>query len=199
MGSIFDVVKSFRPTFNVVKTLRPNPVVNGKSGNLISQSELNKLFKSLFNLRIYAGQATTMPDNPDAYLKDGYAGNIDVFSIIGRITRMSGQARLALYRKGKTGKWEEVTDHELAKFCTRVNQSMKTTDFIAGSIVYKLTIGNTFWYKPIIESGVNKGKTVELWLMPSNNVEIIDGQNWMRPIGGVQVERGRHYRHIHHR
>lgn len=191
MGSIFDVVKSLRPTFNVVKTLRPNPgALNGKSGNLISQSELNKLFKSLFNLRIYAGQATTMPDDPDAYLKEGYAGNIDVFSIIGRITRMAGQARLALYRKDKTGKWEEVTDHELAKFCTRVNQSMKTTDFIAGSIVYKLTIGNAFWYKPVIESGVNKGKTVELWLMPSNNVEIIDGQNWMRPIGGYKLNEG---------
>ncbi|NIA28722.1 MAG: phage portal protein [Actinobacteria bacterium] len=128
-----------------------------------------------------------MIDDPTAYITEGYSGNSDVFSIINRIIRMQEQASLVLYTM-KDGKRVEVTDHELSKFTRTANGTMKMRDFREGHFIYKLSIGNSYWYKPIIENGLNKGKTQEIWLMPSNNVEIIGSGNWMNPVGGYVLE-----------
>jgi len=64
---------------------------------------------------------------------------------------------------------------------------MAMNDFIEGHIIYKQAIGNSYWYKPTLDVGINKGKTKELWLMPSNNVEVLSGSSWMNPVGGYQL------------
>ena len=156
---------------------------NRKSYTEIAAPDQNQLLKALFQYKISAGIATPIDDTPDAYIKQGYSGNADVYSIISRIIRMSTQARLALY-KIENGKWVEVTNHELIKFTRNVNPTMKLRDFIQGHLIYKLSIGNSYWYKPALTSGVNKGKATELWLMPGNAVEILGGPSWMNPIGG---------------
>lgn len=146
----------------------------------------NQLLKAIYSTRIMSGIASYMDDSPDAYLKQGYTGNADVYSIINRIISMSSQARLALYRIEKN-KWVEVMDHELTPFIRSANPTMKMQEFIQGHLIYKLSIGNSYWYKPVLESGVNKGKATELWLMPSNNVQILAGDSWMNPVGGYDL------------
>lgn len=143
----------------------------------------NTLLHALYQYVINNGIATVMQDDPTSYLRDGYQNNDDVFSIINRIIRMSGQARLTLY-KIENKRWIEVPDHELTKFTRSVNPIMKTSDFIQGHLIYKLAIGNSYWYKPTLEAGMNKGKTKELWLMPANAVEVVGGPSWMNPVGG---------------
>lgn len=162
------------------------PFTSKKSFDQVDNPLKNVLLKALYSMQMHSGVAQVMDDNPTAYIKQGYSGNSDVYAIINRIIRMSSQARLALYTS-EDGKWVEVTDHELLKFTKIVNPTMKTSDFIQGHLIYKLSIGNSYWYKPIIESGVNKGKTNELWLMPSNQVEILAGQSWMNPVGGYRL------------
>lgn len=148
----------------------------------------NKLLESIFQWQIHQGVATPLIDAPEAYLTQGYMGNADVYSIINRIIRMASQARLALYVKDSAGKWIEQPNHELSEFIKKANPTMKMSDFIQGHLIYKLSIGNSYWYKPILDVGVNKGKAKELWLMPANNVRIIGGSSWMNPVGGYILE-----------
>ncbi len=159
---------------------------NKKSYDQVNQPEKNQLLKSLYEYTSHVGLASVMEDDATTYLQQGYSGNADVYSIINRIVRMAGQARLALYTI-EAGKWKEIQHPELSKFLINVNPTMKTSDFLQGHLIYKLSIGNVFWYKPALNIGVNAGKTVELWLMPSNNVEILAGETWMNPVGGYQL------------
>ena len=146
----------------------------------------NTLLKALYSTKIMSGIASYMNDTPEAYIRQGYTGNADVYSIINRIVRMSSQARLALYRV-ENNKWVEVLDHELTAFTRSANPTMSINEFIGGHLVYKLSIGNSYWYKPVLDAGVNRGKTTELWLMPANNVLIKGGESWMNPIGGYEL------------
>lgn len=148
----------------------------------------NKLLEAIFQWQIHSGVAAPMADNPTSYLTNGYSGNADVFSIINRQLRMASQARLALYTRDKAGKWVEVTDHELAYFTQSANPTMTMQEFLDGHIIYKQAIGNSYWYKPTLDVGINKGKTKELWLMPANNVTILGGTSWMNPVGGYKLE-----------
>jgi HK97 family phage portal protein len=152
-----------------------------KSFDQVNEPLKNAILKALYEYNTHSGIATVMPDDQTAYISQGYSGNTDVYSIINRQCRMATQARLCLY-KIENNKWVEVTDHELSKFTRKANPVMDMNTFIEGHIIYKQSIGNSFWYKPTIESGLNKGKTIELWLMPSNNVEIIGSGDWMNPI-----------------
>lgn len=161
---------------------------NKKSFADVINPDQNQLLKALWEYKISSGVATPLDDNPTAYLKQGYSGNSDVYSIISRIIRMSGQARLALWTKDQTGKWKEVINHELCDFIYKVNPTMKTSDFMQGHLIYKLSIGNSYWYKPTLQVGVNKGKSKEIWLMPGNNVRILGGTSWMNPVGGYELE-----------
>lgn len=162
-----------------------------KSYEQVNDPVNNALLKALFEFTAKSGTANVMADNPTDYLKQGYSGNADVYSIINRINRMASQARLALYRI-EAGKWVEVTDHELNAFEVMVNPTMKTADFIQGHLIYKLSCGNSFWYKPTLQVGVNKGKTIELWLLPANNMEILASNTWTDPIAGYRLNTNQH-------
>jgi HK97 family phage portal protein len=85
------------------------------------------------------------------------------------------------------GDSEEVTDHELAKFLKNVNPDMTTDDFIGGSLIYRLTVGETFTYKVALDSGVNAGKVMELHLLPSDKVDIVEG-TILSPIRGYKID-----------
>jgi HK97 family phage portal protein len=159
-----------------------------KSFAQVLNPQNNDLLKAIFQWQIHTGIASPMLDNPTSYLTQGYSGNADVFSIINRQLRMASQARLALYTRDKSGKWVEVPDHELNYFTRHANPTMTINEFMDGHIIYKQSIGNSYWYKPTLEFGLNKGKTKELWLMPANNVTILGGSSWMDPIGGYQLD-----------
>jgi len=148
----------------------------------------NQLYRALYEARLFSGTAMYPTDNPDSYINDGYAGNSDTYSIINRIDNMRKQATLKLYRKITSGEEkEEITDHELNAFLSRANPSMYTDDFVGGFLIYKLILGNTFVYYPKFSAGRNSGKTGELLLMPSNDIEIISG-GWMEPVRGYMIE-----------
>ena len=146
-----------------------------------------KLYQALYQYEVHQGQVNIMPDNPTAYLSQGYAGNTSVYSIINRIDSMRKQAYLKLYKKQANGEDEEITDHELAKFLNKVNDNTTTDDFITAHIIYLLTIGEFFVYKPTLITGANKGKVPELFELPSSEVEIIEGTIF-QPVKGYKIE-----------
>ena len=81
----------------------------------------------------------------------------------------------------------EVITHELLTFLERVNKDTFTDDFITAHLVYLLTIGEFFVYKPQLITGPNKGKVPEIFELPSNDIEIIEG-SMFQPVKGYKVE-----------
>lgn len=151
--------------------------------NFIKNKLKNLLSQSVYEYWIHSGIVNNVPDNPEAYIEQGYSGNTTVYSIINRIDAMRKQATLKLY--DVNGK--EVTEHELLRFTDKVNAQLSTNDFITQLFIYWLTIGEFFVYKLAPDAGANKGKVQELHMLPSADVEIIEGTIF-EPIRGYRVE-----------
>lgn len=144
-----------------------------KESKPIDETYLRALWRSM----ISAGTMTEIQDKADAYIEEGYQGNADIYSIVRRYVTMSRQASMELRRKKSDGEIEVVTDHELIKFLTDANPRMSMLEFKEAYDIYLLVTGNSFWYKPILGSGQNTGKAIEIYTLPSNDVEIIQGGN----------------------
>jgi len=155
--------------------------------NFIPSVWLKKLFQALYQYEIHDGVVNIMPDDPDQYLKQGYLGNTSVYAIINRIDQMRKQAYIRLYQKQSNGERKEVTDHELVQFTQKVNNETFTEDFITEHLIYLLTIGEFFVYKPNVKTGINKGMVPEIFPLPSSEVEIIEGTVF-NPIRGYRIE-----------
>lgn len=151
--------------------------------NFIKNKLKNLLSQSVYEYWIHSGVVNNIADNPEAYITQGYSGNTTVYSIINRIDAMRKQATLKLY--DTNGK--EVTNHELLKYLDKVNAQLSTNDFITQLFVYWLTIGEFFVYKLAPDVGLNKGKVQELYMLPSGDVEIIEGTIF-EPIRGYRIE-----------
>ena len=155
--------------------------------NLIPSIWRKKLLTALYQYEIHDGVANIMPDDPDQYIEQGYMGNTSVYSIITRIDNMRKQAYLKLYKKTANGEKDEVFDHELNQFLVKVNEHSTTDDFITAHLVYLLTIGEFFVYRPQLMTGINKGKVPAIYELPSGDVEIIEGTIF-NPVKGYKLE-----------
>ncbi len=134
-----------------------------------------KYVESVFRSLLRSGTMHEIQDEADAYVEEGYRGNPDIYSIVRRYINMSRQAELKLGKTDEEGNIEVVTDHELVKFIEDANPRMSQMELKEAYDIYMLVTGNSFWYKPVLEEGVNAGKTIEMYLLPSNDLEIIQG------------------------
>jgi HK97 family phage portal protein len=132
-----------------------------------------KILRALKGSLLRTGNVLEIQDNADSYIKYGYQGNIDVYSIIRRYITMSTQARLCLYQRQKDGSSIEVFGHPLNDFLIMANPGMTMEQFREAYTVYMLSVGNVFWYKPVLDSGINKGKSTQIYALPSNDVEVL--------------------------
>lgn len=137
----------------------------------------DKLLRAIRESLIRGGYVNDIQDNADEYISQGYQGNADVYSIIRKYVTMSEQAKLVLRQKTKSGEIIDVEGHDLNKFLVMANPEQTMAQFREAYTIYLLSIGNSFWYKPILESGLNKGKTTGIYTLPANDMEVISDNN----------------------
>lgn len=142
--------------------------------------------RALYQYHITSGVGIPIPDKAESYINDGYAGNADVYAIIQKINAMSRQGEIKLVQKNKDGSESEVTGHPLNEFLYFVNPSMSFEQFWMATHIFKLTVGNSYWYKPMLQEGMNRGKTLEIHLMPAQFTEVVAG-DWLNPVRGYQL------------
>lgn len=148
------------------------------------------------------GGAALIPEDTTSYINNGYLGNPNVYSIISFITQKAGaipwsvyrikdQKKLAIYKsypkKGlKEQVLEEDSKHPLSKVLTYPNELQGWSEFFEQACGFKLLTGNSF----IQTIKLDSGKLQELWVIPSQLVEILVG-NRMQPIKGYRLMNNR--------
>jgi HK97 family phage portal protein len=142
--------------------------------------------RAMYSYQITSGVGVPVPDKAESYINDGYAGNADVFSIISKINNMSKQGTIKLVQKNADGSKADVTGHPLNDFLYMVNPSMSFNMFWTATHIYKLAVGNSYWYKPLIGVGKDAMKTNEIHLMPAQFTEVITG-DWLEPVKAYQL------------
>jgi len=155
-------------------------------------------------------------NNQQSYV-DGYATNDDVYSIVRKIAKTAAMVPMTVYKvkdetalkqyewvsKQKSYSTQSLVQKELLKrkalepvkddnplqyLLNNPNPLYDATEFREGVYTMRLLTGNTYVYKLLLDEGVNAGKPVELWLMPSQYVQPIITQTFPRSILGYQLQ-----------
>lgn len=141
-------------------------------------------------------------DNNDNYISKGYQQNPTVYSIINLINNAAKRVPYQILRVKDVGKaksyksmtsghldansivasrilkeraFEEVSAPDLENLLERPNPMQGYTDLIENLIAFRKLTGNGYLWGISPDNGSNKGKPLELHVLPSQCVEIVGG------------------------
>lgn len=153
-------------------------------------------------------------ENDDTYIREGYQRNATVYSIINLITKaastiplqiyeVSNEANAKRYKSMTSGymdsnamhaanvlrkrAFKEVDNTALHKLLERPNPAQSYNAWLTEIISFGLLTGNRYIYGIGPESGPSLGKYTELYVLPSQNIEIMSG-GIMEPVQGYKLQ-----------
>ena len=148
----------------------------------VEQNELNKILYAY----VSKGNPLQLNDAFETYVRDGYAGNVNIYPII-RIIVDSATGVKWVVKDKKTDEIAEGT--ELEQLIKKPNDSEMFNDLLDQLITWKLITGNRYIYWLGPQAGANKGKPMQIYALPAANVEIISG-GWLMPIDEYRLTIG---------
>jgi len=154
------------------------------------------------------------PENDDSYITEGYRKNATIYSLINIITKAattipfqvyeiqnqndykryksitSGTYDSALIQKSQILKNRSLVELEstpLHELLDRPNPAQSYASFITELIAFGKLTGNRYIYGIGPETGANASKYTELYVMPSQIMEIVSG-GIMQPVSKYKIE-----------
>jgi len=177
-----------------------------------TQQTAQEYNRAIYN---YLGQNVLWnPDNDDTYINEGYRKNATVYSIINIITKAASTIPIRVYKKvsdTELKRYKSITsgtfdasvlmkanrirkhalmemEHtDLDKLLDRPNPAQSYASFISELIAFGKLTGNRYIYGIGPSTGENLGKVKEMYVMPSQVVEIVSG-GIMEPVKEYQIE-----------
>jgi len=158
-----------------------------------------------FNRAIYNYLGDTIvwnPENDDTYINKGYRYNSTIYSIINLITKASTTIPFQIYEIGSQNDLKrykaltsgdfnpqaihnakliqknsmiELEHTELHELLERPNPAQSYNTWLSEIIAYGNLTGNRYIWGISPESGSNAGKYKELYILPSQSMEIVSG------------------------
>lgn len=162
------------------------------------------------------GQVNWVSDDLDSYVREGFAANDIIYSIV-NITqekvrlapwsayKIKDEGSLKLYqaevrKKGfdykkaldlRTKALELYTgDSRLNDLLKHPNEQQSFEDLVAESGSAKQLMGNRYIQGKVLEGGLDKGKPQELWLLPSQFMSIQSTRSWPPRVTGYEMMYG---------
>jgi len=154
------------------------------------------------------------PENDDSYITEGYRKNATIYSLINLITKAATTIPFQVYEKTNENDYKrfkamtsgtldsstiykasllqkkalvELQDTELHKILERPNPGQSYNSFITELIAFGKLTGNRYIYGIAPETGANANKYSELYVMPSQIMEIVSG-GIMNPVQKYKIE-----------
>jgi len=154
------------------------------------------------------------PENDENYINEGYRKNATVYSIINLIAKSASTVPLCVYEKvndNELNKYKamtsgivdstiiqkanmlrknalvEIDNSELHELLERPNPSQSYASWISELVAFGKLTGNRYIYGIGPDTGVNVGKFKELYVMPSQIMEVVSG-GILEPVKSYRVE-----------
>ena len=154
------------------------------------------------------------PENDDTYINEGYRKNATVYSIINIITKAASTIPLNIYEKKNDNELKryksmtsgtfdsavlfkaerlkkhalvELSDTDLHELLERPNPAQSYASWISEIVAFGKLTGNRYIYGIAPETGDNLGKFQELYVMPSQIMEIVSG-GIFEPVKEYRIE-----------
>ena len=153
-------------------------------------------------------------ENDDSYITEGYRKNATIYSIINLITKAATTIPFQIYEVTNENDYKryksltsgtidnstinkaallqksslvELQDTELHQLLERPNPAQSYNSFISELIAFGKLTGNRYIYGIGPETGTKVGKYSELYVMPSQIMEIVSG-GIMQPVEKYKIE-----------
>ena len=177
-----------------------------------SQQTAQQYNRAVYN---YIGNSIVWnAENDDAYITEGYRKNATIYSLINIITKAATTIPFQVYEKTNENDYKrykaltsgtfdassihkaailqkrsmvELQDTELHKVLERPNPAQSYNSFISELIAFGKLTGNRYIYGIGPDTGDNVGKYTELYVMPSQIMEIVSN-GIMEPVSKYRVE-----------
>jgi HK97 family phage portal protein len=112
---------------------------------------------------------TPLTVSDQTYIKQGYEMNADLFSVINYCTGNAANIKPILY--DVSGKEKiEVIKHDLIELMKMPVPGMTYRRWMGQALGYYMLTGNVYIWGPLLEVGVNRGRTTQLIILPSQFV-----------------------------
>ena len=158
------------------------------------------------------------PENDDNYINEGYRKNATVYSIVNLITKAASSVPICVYEKVNENDLKrykamtsglidatsmqkasmlrksalvELNDTELHELLDRPNPAQSYASWISELVAFGKLTGNRYIYGIAPETGDNTGKYQELYVMPSQIMEVVSG-GILEPVKGYRIEYNGH-------
>lgn len=190
--------------------------IEGLKG-LFGKAKVKNLLNQAFYQYLNNGGIVWFDNNRKNYVEKGYSDNEIVFAIVRVLLSKLTEAPFILskvvdekslkkfknyQRKGGNGTeraqtllfgtkaLEEIEEHDLLDLLKRPNNYQGQAEFLESAFGYYKLLGETFIYKIAPEAGPNKGKPVELHVLPAHLVEVVYSGDYTNPIRGYKFSLG---------
>lgn len=144
----------------------------------------NKLTRAM-SYYLGDGSPIWQEDNPEKYVEQGYARNVDVYSVVNFIAKKAADIDVCVYRSTPEGE-EKIDNHPALDLIYYPNPDQGKNQFLEQALGYYALSGNTYTYLLGPDNGPNAGQPKEIWTLPSPWVEVIGG-DWRQPVKGYQI------------
>lgn len=158
-------------------------------------TEQNQLYHALYQFL-----ATGTPLGTDSkmkdYVREGYEGNPDLYSIVVKLAGMFAQVMEEAKLVQMKGDQEvEVQNDEIDRLRDQVNYYQTFYEFTQEWAIFRYITGNSIVYAPRLTSGMNRGKLTKdgLIMMPTQNI-IIQSKGWRQPVGEYLLDINQTYK-----
>ena len=111
-------------------------------------------------------------ENELTYIQEGYEKNDDLYSVIDYVNTLAAGVEYAFIKSMPDGTEEEIEVPEFEKLLKEPQPGVTYKQFIKQAMGFRLLTGDGIIYGPKLENGVNKGKTTELLVLPTQYVKV---------------------------
>lgn len=180
-------------------------------------SKKNQNTNEQYNRAIYNWLGNSVlwnTENDDSYITQGYQKNATIYSLINLITKAATTIPFQVYEKTNENDYKrykaltsgimdaasiqkasllqknalvELQDTELHKILERPNPAQSYNSWLTELIAFGKLTGNRYIYGIGPDTGANNGKFTELYVMPSQVMEIISN-GIMEPVSKYKLE-----------
>ena len=146
-------------------------------------SEQNELYHAIYDF-LSTGLALGKDSKMSQYVKEGYEGNPDVFSISLKLAGMFAEVPHKLMEVKSDGSLVDAFEKDITSILRKPNYYQTYNEFKVAWAIFRYITGNAIVYAPRLPSGLNKGKLTNdgILMMPSQDVTI-KAKSWREPIG----------------
>lgn len=152
-------------------------------------AETNQLYHALYQF-ISSGVALGKDSKLKDYVREGYEGNPDLFSIVTRLAGMFAQVMSNAKLVQTNGDKEEIVENdEISRIIEQTNYYQSFHEFCKHWAISMYITGNGIVYAPRLTTGLNQGKLTNdgMIIMPAQNVNIYS-KNWRQPVGTYTLD-----------